>query len=378
LIQSQLSGFTLDCSSCRWEEEKKKAKTKKQKMAIVVKMLAQVFGSAVKERRVMIMGLDASGKTSILYRWKLCQLVTTIPTLGFNVETVKNDNVELCIWDVGGCDKIRPLWRHYFMNTQALVFVVDMQDRERIKEVREELERVIVEKELFGVPILLLLNKIDGENVMTDDFVLREVLDVKNLLRRRVFDHVRVSAKEDINMQVALDKLCEMATCSAKLAEEQMARDGVNEAVILLPGTEAEPEEQLFQVKKTGKVVRRVTNGRVEDVVDYERFVVPDDELEPVKFGVVEELSKQERQAEGKASLFVGWLKRNDEDDDLFLSRIAGCIFYLLFYFIFNFVMLFFRRFIRQVGPLYALATGSSTAFSTWTKRGDAANLPHD
>ncbi len=61
-----------------------------------------------------MLGLDAAGKTTILYKLKLGQDVTTIPTVGFNVETVTYKNVKFNVWDVGGQDKIRPLWRHYF------------------------------------------------------------------------------------------------------------------------------------------------------------------------------------------------------------------------------------------------------------------------
>merc|ERR1719508_34174 len=81
-----------------------------------------------------MVGLDAAGKTTILYKLKLGEIVTTIPTIGFNVETVEYKNISFTVWDVGGQDKIRPLWRHYFQNTQGLIFVVDSNDRERIGE----------------------------------------------------------------------------------------------------------------------------------------------------------------------------------------------------------------------------------------------------
>jgi hypothetical protein len=58
--------------------------------------------------------------------------VTTIPTIGFNVETVEYKNISFTVWDVGGQDKIRPLWRHYYQNTQGLIFVVDSNDRDRV------------------------------------------------------------------------------------------------------------------------------------------------------------------------------------------------------------------------------------------------------
>ena len=66
-----------------------------------------------------MVGLDAAGKTTILYKLKLGEIVTTIPTIGFNVETVDYKNISFTVWDVGGQDKIRPLWRHYYLNTQV-------------------------------------------------------------------------------------------------------------------------------------------------------------------------------------------------------------------------------------------------------------------
>ena len=69
------------------------------------------------------------GKTTITYRLKLGDVVTTIPTIGFNVETIQYKKLQMTMWDIGGQDKIRPLWRHYFVNTAGLIFAVDSNDR---------------------------------------------------------------------------------------------------------------------------------------------------------------------------------------------------------------------------------------------------------
>lgn len=92
---------------------------------------------------IVLVGLDAAGKTTILYKLKLGEIVTTIPTIGFNVETVEYKNICFTVWDVGGQDKIRLLWRHYFQNTQGLIFVVDSNDRERIGEAQKELQNMV-------------------------------------------------------------------------------------------------------------------------------------------------------------------------------------------------------------------------------------------
>eukprot|EP01119_Soliformovum_irregulare_P002417 TRINITY_DN12673_c0_g1_i1.p1 TRINITY_DN12673_c0_g1~~TRINITY_DN12673_c0_g1_i1.p1 ORF type:complete len:203 (-),score=49.41 TRINITY_DN12673_c0_g1_i1:153-695(-) len=120
-----------------------------------------------KDMRILMVGLDAAGKTTILYKLKLGEIVTTIPTIGFNVETVEYKNINFTVWDVGGQDKIRPLWRHYFQNTQGLIFVVDSNDRERVTEAAEELGKMINEDELRDAVVLVFANKQDLPNAMS-------------------------------------------------------------------------------------------------------------------------------------------------------------------------------------------------------------------
>jgi ADP-ribosylation factor protein 1 len=119
-----------------------------------------------KEMRILMVGLDAAGKTTILYKLKLGEIVTTIPTIGFNVETVEYKNIQFTVWEVGGQDKLRPLWRHYFQNTQGIIFVVDSNDRDRIVEAREELQRMLNEDELRDAILLVFANKQDLPNAM--------------------------------------------------------------------------------------------------------------------------------------------------------------------------------------------------------------------
>ncbi|XP_033761576.1 E3 ubiquitin-protein ligase TRIM23-like [Pecten maximus] len=133
-------------------------------MGAFASLFKGLFGK--KEMRILMVGLDAAGKTTILYKLKLGEIVTTIPTIGFNVETVEYKNISFTVWDVGGQDKIRPLWRHYFQNTQGLIFVVDSNDRERVGEAREELMRMLNEDELRDAVLLVFANKQDLPNAM--------------------------------------------------------------------------------------------------------------------------------------------------------------------------------------------------------------------
>jgi len=128
-------------------------------------VFSRLFGK--KQMRILMVGLDAAGKTTILYKLKLGEIVTTIPTIGFNVETVEYKNISFTVWDVGGQDKIRPLWRHYFQNTQGLIFVVDSNDRERINEAADELAKMLQEDELRDAVLLVFANKQDLPNAMT-------------------------------------------------------------------------------------------------------------------------------------------------------------------------------------------------------------------
>merc|ERR1712014_518932 len=100
------------------------------------------------EMRILMVGLDAAGKTTVLYKLKLGEVVTTIPTLGFNVETVEYRNLSFTVWDIGGQDRIRRLWRHYFTGTNGVIYVVDSNDRDRTEDAREERTKMLNEDEM--------------------------------------------------------------------------------------------------------------------------------------------------------------------------------------------------------------------------------------
>ena len=96
-----------------------------------------------KDVRILMVGLDAAGKTTILYQLKMGETVKTIPTIGFNVETLDYKGLNFTVWDVGGQDKIRVLWKHYYQNTDGLIFVVDSNDGERIPKASIELKKIL-------------------------------------------------------------------------------------------------------------------------------------------------------------------------------------------------------------------------------------------
>merc|ERR1712124_157162 len=138
--------------------------THQSNMGIFGKVFSKLVGK--KDCRILMVGLDAAGKTTILYKLKLGEVVTTIPTIGFNVETVEYKNISFTVWDVGGQDKIRPLWRHYYQNTQGIIFVVDSNDRDRIHENKDELHKMLNEDDLRDAVLLVFANKQDLPNAM--------------------------------------------------------------------------------------------------------------------------------------------------------------------------------------------------------------------
>ena len=92
-----------------------------------------------KEVRLLILGLDNAGKTTLLYQMQCGEVKVTVPTLGFNVESVNYENLTFQMWDLGGQSEIRPYWKCYYPKTNAVVFVIDSSDKERIDIAKQEL-----------------------------------------------------------------------------------------------------------------------------------------------------------------------------------------------------------------------------------------------
>lgn len=129
---------------------------------------------------VVMLGLDSAGKTTALYRLKFDQYLNTVPTIGFNCEKVKGTTgrakgVSFLVWDVGGQEKLRPLWRSYTRCTDGIVFVLDSVDVERLEEAKMELARTAKAPDNAGVPVLVLANKQDLPGA-------REPRDIEKLL----------------------------------------------------------------------------------------------------------------------------------------------------------------------------------------------------
>ena len=147
---------------------------------IFSKLFSKLFGS--KEYRLLILGLDNAGKTTILYQMQLGELKVTVPTLGFNVETVKYENLNFKMWDLGGQSEFRPYWKCYYEKTDGIAFVIDSTDKDRLDLAKQELFILINEEELQGVPIVILANKQDIEGALSDIEISEslELSEIKN------------------------------------------------------------------------------------------------------------------------------------------------------------------------------------------------------
>ena len=133
-----------------------------------------------------MLGLDAAGKTTILYQLRLKNrdMVSTIPTI---IENLLVDNISITCWGLGGSEKIRILWKDYFVNAQAVIFVVDSNDRDRIEDAEEQLNKLLNEEWLYKKPFLIFANKQDlnsytpGE--IADKLKLSQIRDRKWMIQ---------------------------------------------------------------------------------------------------------------------------------------------------------------------------------------------------
>ena len=141
--------------------------------------------SGKRDVRILMLGLDSAGKTTIVFKLKLGETVSTIPTVGFNVQTVEYKRLRFTMWDVGGQTKLRPLWRHYYAGTEALIYVVDSNDThpKRIETCREVLHHLLQQEELNDCFLLVLANKQDLPGAMSIDKIT-EALDLKSIRGR--------------------------------------------------------------------------------------------------------------------------------------------------------------------------------------------------
>jgi len=127
------------------------------------------------EFRVLMLGLDNSGKTTALKKLAGEDVSHITPTQGFNIKSVQQEGFKLNVWDIGGQKHIRPYWKNYYQNTDAIIYMIDSADRRRTDEAAEELTSLMEEEMLAGVPTLIFANKQDLLNAMKAEELMKEL-----------------------------------------------------------------------------------------------------------------------------------------------------------------------------------------------------------
>ncbi|XP_061182282.1 uncharacterized protein LOC133190609 [Saccostrea echinata] len=158
-------------------------------MGLFVSKLTNLFESfsSGSRARIIMLGLDNAGKTTILYKLKLNEKISDIPTIGFNVETLSPvKGVTFTVFDVGGQDRLRSLWRHYYQGSEGLVYVVDSNDKEKIAESSKELFGILQDDEMKGVPVVIIANKKDLPNAVSTS-EMAEMMRLHRLTTRKWF-----------------------------------------------------------------------------------------------------------------------------------------------------------------------------------------------
>jgi len=150
-----------------------------------------------------MLGLDNSGKTSILKRLSEEDITHIMPTQGFNIKSLLHEGFKLNVWDIGGQKTIRPYWKNYFENTDCLIYVVDSSDRRRLDESRDELHELLEEDKLSGIPVLIFANKQDLMNAVPEEEIVESMglMEIKD----RTFSIQPCSAKTGEHLQEGLE-----------------------------------------------------------------------------------------------------------------------------------------------------------------------------
>ena len=147
-----------------------------------------------KEVRMCMLGLDNSGKTTILKSLSREEIQHVMPTQGFNVKTLTTGNLKFNVWDLGGQKAIRQHWKNFYEKLDCIIYVIDSSDRIRMEECADELQGLLEEDKLAGVPLLIFANKQDLAHALPAD----EIEDMLNLsmINDRAWNIAACSATE--------------------------------------------------------------------------------------------------------------------------------------------------------------------------------------
>eukprot|EP00520_Triparma_pacifica_P013424 CAMPEP_0118669458 /NCGR_PEP_ID=MMETSP0785-20121206/20917_1 /TAXON_ID=91992 /ORGANISM="Bolidomonas pacifica, Strain CCMP 1866" /LENGTH=188 /DNA_ID=CAMNT_0006564153 /DNA_START=12 /DNA_END=578 /DNA_ORIENTATION=- len=172
-----------------------------------------------REARLLVLGLDNSGKTTILKKLSEEDITHIMPTQGFNIKSLMQNEFKLNVWDIGGQKSIRPYWRNYFDQTDALIYVIDSADRRRMEETGVELGQLLEEDKLAGIPLLIFANKQDLLNALPPNDI-----------------------SKGLNLHTIRDRMWNIQACSAKTGEG--LQEGMEWVVDKIDNTAGEEESK--------------------------------------------------------------------------------------------------------------------------------------
>ena len=177
-------------------------------------LLRKFRSSPSQEMRILLLGLDNAGKTTLLKQLASEEVNMVTPTIGFNVKSVQSQGFKLNVWDIGGQREIRPYWRNYFENTDVLIYVIDSTDDKRFLETSQELYNLLEEEKLAKIPLFIFANKQDLDSA-TKVGDIAERLKLCNI-RERQWQIQPCSALMGDGVQDGMEWLCKHMTAKKK------------------------------------------------------------------------------------------------------------------------------------------------------------------
>lgn len=159
--------------------------------------------------RLMLVGPEAAGKSTLLCKVNLGDVVPTVPTVGFKVDTMEYKDFRFTVWEhrtIAGQDKIRNIWRKNYEGMDGIVFVVDSSDVDRLAEARQALHNMLQEEELVEAAVLVIANKQDLPHALNGEEIC-EKLDLEHLPGRQQWFLQPASAVSGDGLYEGLDWL---------------------------------------------------------------------------------------------------------------------------------------------------------------------------
>jgi len=179
--------------------------------ALMAKMLDAFYA---KKLEVVLVGLENSGKTTLLNVLAAGRPVETCPTIGLNVKLVRKGGVQMKCWDIGGQAQYRSEWGRYTRGCDVIIYVVDAHAMDAIPLARKELHRLLEDRELATTPVLVIANKIDLDPHISEPDLIRELnLDY---ITENPWIVIPVSALKVINIDQVLSWLIKQGGSNSK------------------------------------------------------------------------------------------------------------------------------------------------------------------